>query len=318
MTSATSPSCGSACRHALHRDRADGAEGGVPRLDAVGHADVEVAWAPSSARRAARSSLPAQATRSPTVTSSMPAPTSTTPAQRVAERRVGVELVDDLAVGGAQALLATLCMTFSTWSGRARALPSSDMPASQTFIISVPVEISENSVRTSTPPGLHGRHRHVEQRQLAGLVVLHDLLHGSSCGARSPAVAARYQYSRVSTARDAWSGPAARRRPRRPCVRTSAVARRPGVDQHALVDQPRHRGQVAAHPGPQRRAEQALGPVDDLLGQEPGSAACLRTALPCRPAILALPGIANAAATTSTSTNGTRTSVEAAMLDRSV
>jgi hypothetical protein len=29
-----------------------------------------------------------------------------------------------------------------------------DLPASETFIISVPVEISEYVVRTSTPPGL--------------------------------------------------------------------------------------------------------------------------------------------------------------------
>ncbi len=40
-------------------------------------------------------------------------------------------------------LVATLCMTLATWSGRERALPSIDMPASDTFIISVPVEISE-------------------------------------------------------------------------------------------------------------------------------------------------------------------------------
>ncbi len=39
--------------------------------------------------------------------------------------------------------MATLCMTLATWSGRAFALPSSDLLASETFIISVPVEISE-------------------------------------------------------------------------------------------------------------------------------------------------------------------------------
>ena len=44
-------------------------------------------------------------------------------------------------------------MTFFTWSGRARALPISDSLLSLIFIISVPVEMSENSVRTSTPPG---------------------------------------------------------------------------------------------------------------------------------------------------------------------
>ena len=40
-----------------------------------------------------------------------------------------------------------------TWSGRARAMPTIDMLASFTFIISVPVEMRENSDRTRTPPG---------------------------------------------------------------------------------------------------------------------------------------------------------------------
>ena len=43
--------------------------------------------------------------------------------------------------------------TLRNWSGRARALPSSESFASPTFIISVPVEISEYSERTRTPPG---------------------------------------------------------------------------------------------------------------------------------------------------------------------
>ncbi len=50
--------------------------------------------------------------------------------------------------------METLDSTFATWSGRARALPSKDIDASETFINSVPVEISEYVVRTSTPPGL--------------------------------------------------------------------------------------------------------------------------------------------------------------------
>ena len=47
----------------------------------------------------------------------------------------------------------TESMTLRTWSGRARAMPTSDILASVTFIISVPVEMSEKSDRTSTPPG---------------------------------------------------------------------------------------------------------------------------------------------------------------------
>ena len=34
-------------------------------------------------------------------------------------------------------------------------MPTSDILASVTFIISVPVEMSEKSDRTSAPPGLH-------------------------------------------------------------------------------------------------------------------------------------------------------------------
>ena len=50
---------------------------------------------------------------------------------------------------------ATESMTLRTWSGRARALPTIDILASVSFIISVPVEMSENSDCTRTPPGRH-------------------------------------------------------------------------------------------------------------------------------------------------------------------
>ena len=48
----------------------------------------------------------------------------------------------------------TVSSTLRTWSGRARALPTMDSLASVSFIISVPVEMSENRDCTSTPPGL--------------------------------------------------------------------------------------------------------------------------------------------------------------------
>jgi len=47
----------------------------------------------------------------------------------------------------------TVSRTLRTWSGRARALPTIDILASASFIISVPVEMSENNDCTSTPPG---------------------------------------------------------------------------------------------------------------------------------------------------------------------
>ena len=134
-----------AAAHALHRDRARRCR--TPRAAARAR--------PAPARRGcvgtqfssacSACSLPAQATRSPTFTSSMPcADLLDHPAQRVAQRGVGVELARHLAVGGGHPVgRPRSACTLATWSGRARALPSSDMPASPTFIISVPVEISE-------------------------------------------------------------------------------------------------------------------------------------------------------------------------------
>ncbi len=49
----------------------------------------------------------------------------------------------------------TVSSTLRTWSGRLRALASNDILASCTFVISVPVEMSEYLERTRTPPSLH-------------------------------------------------------------------------------------------------------------------------------------------------------------------
>ena len=73
-----------------------------------------------------------------------------------------------------------------------------------------------------------------------------------------------------------------------------------------------------------RRIQARSGALNSPLGRytislgSHASAACLRIALRSRPTILARPGMAKAAAATSLSTYGTRTSVEAAMLARSV
>ena len=48
----------------------------------------------------------------------------------------------------------TALITFFTWSGRALAFPSSESLLSEIFISSVPEEMTEYAVRTSTPPGL--------------------------------------------------------------------------------------------------------------------------------------------------------------------
>lgn len=64
----------------LHRDRPDGAEGRVPRREAVRHRGVEVLRHPVQLGVQRVLVVEAQATRSPTFTSSIPLPTcSTTP-----------------------------------------------------------------------------------------------------------------------------------------------------------------------------------------------------------------------------------------------
>ena len=70
--------------------------------------------------------------------------------------------------------------TLRTWSGAARALPTMDSLASVTFIISVPVEMSEKSERTRTPPGRHAGAATSRTVSSPDLVVLRDLLHRAS------------------------------------------------------------------------------------------------------------------------------------------
>ena len=89
-------------------------------------------------------------------------------------------------------------MTLRTWSGRALAMPTIDILASVTFIISVPVEISENRDCTRTPPARQTGAGHVQDGELPGLVVLGYLLHqvlwsGVRCdGPLLPRLASRY------------------------------------------------------------------------------------------------------------------------------
>jgi hypothetical protein len=61
---------------------------------------------------------------------------------------------------------------------------------------------------------------------------------------------------------------------------------------------------------------EALGRCTISLGSQ-FSAACFSATLACRPTIFWRPGIEKAALATTGSTNGVRTSTEAAMLDRS-
>ena len=62
---------------------------------------------------------------------------------------------------------ATESTSLRTWSGRARAMPRSDIRASLTFIISVPVEIKRVQRADQDAARLAGRLGHVEHQELA-------------------------------------------------------------------------------------------------------------------------------------------------------
>src|SRR4029450_10206841 len=152
-------------------------------------------------------------------------------------------------------------MTFFTWSGRARALPTSDSLLSVIFIISVPVEIRENWVRTSTPPGRQAgtgtssrtRAPDLEFRAICfmslGPLLAIPALEGQELpdllGAVGGTAAVVVDHAADHLLVDQASG-------------------NKGSAGHQILD---HVGQVAPDPGPQRRAEEPFGAVDDLLRQ---------------------------------------------------
>ena len=223
---------------------------------------------------------------------------------------------------------ATESTSLRTWSGRALAMPSSDIRASLTFIISVPVEIKEYSDPDQDAARLAGRLGHVEHQELPGAVVLRHLLHLSfppcvarqtlnrfrllqlaRCGTRAPDSAA---------ARSAWTrrgGPSAGLR----SARTSDSRRRNPVETSSPP--------TSTSSTTSRRSfvtQARSGAPNDAFGRSmisSGShcrAASFSAAFCTRPRIFSLPGRENAALNTNGSTNGTLTSVDAAMLARSV
>ena len=123
-------------------------------------------------------SLPAHATSWPRWNSSAPA----RPRRRrqpTSSRAVCTSPAGSLPYGkrSVAPVAAPVSRTFLSWSGRARALPMRDILDSPTFMSSVPAEISEYRERTRTPPGEQDGGRHLDNRELAGLVILRYLLH---------------------------------------------------------------------------------------------------------------------------------------------
>ena len=101
-------------------------------------------------------SFPAHATIWPTDSSSTPVPTCvTTPLNEYPSGVYESSLLTARLYASAGPSCVAVSTILCSWSGRARAMPSSESFASPTFIISVPVEINEYRERTSTPPGLH-------------------------------------------------------------------------------------------------------------------------------------------------------------------
>ena len=100
-------------------------------------------------------------------------------AQRVAERGVGVEPVADLAVGGAQALLGHRLHDLLDLVGPGAGLAEQRQLA-LVDLHHLGAGRDQRELRAhqhATRP--RGRHRDLEQGQLAGLVVLRNLLHQS-------------------------------------------------------------------------------------------------------------------------------------------
>lgn len=165
---------------ALHRDRPDGAEGRVPRREAVRHRGVEVLRHPVQlgVQRVLIAGAGHEVADLHVVDPG--ADLLDHPAQRVAKGRVGVQLAHHLAVGGGHPVgghaLHDLGHLVRPGAGLAHHRHAGlghlhELGAGGYQRVGA---ADQNTAR------LAPRHRYVEQRQLATLVVLHNLFHSSS------------------------------------------------------------------------------------------------------------------------------------------
>ena len=164
---------------ALHGDGPDGGEGGMLGGDPLGHGHAQVARDPvvlgveGVAVAGAGDPLPdGQMLHAGAHLDDLAA-------QRVAERGVGVEPVADLSVGGAQALLGHRLHDLLDLVGPGAGLADQRQLA-LVDLHHLGAGRDERELRAHHHAARpRGRQRDLEQGQLAGLVVLRDLLHQS-------------------------------------------------------------------------------------------------------------------------------------------
>ncbi len=220
--------------HTLQGDRPDGAERRVARCETVRHRGAEVLRHP--VHLGVQRVFVARAGHEVAGLHAVDpgADLLDHPAQRVAERRVGVELPHHLAVGGGHPVgghaLHDLRHLVRPGAGLAHHRHARLGHLHQLGAGGDQRVEAADQYAARLAPG----HRHVEHRQLAALVVLYDLLHpNSSCfhvfqgpvrGRSGRSRRSRRGTSAQGSARatGVWRSPAARQRPRRP----SAPARR--------------------------------------------------------------------------------------------
>src|SRR5690606_10434041 len=243
------------------------------------------------------------------------------PAQRVAQRRERVELAHRLAVGGRQPVGGHALHDLGDLV-RPRLGLAEQRHARLGHLHQFGAGGDQRERRAHQHPTRLDRGQgDVDEPQLTGLVVLHDLFHAVSFhGWRMPgcSVAPRYQYSSASTCQRCLL---------RSCLpaASSSASRRSASRRNSPEETRAPSCTTSRSTGARSRLIQARrGAENRPFGRwtisrgSTASAAFLSASLPCLPATLSLPASANAASTTLTSTNGTRTSVEAAMLARSV
>lgn len=215
---------------ALHRDRPDGAEGRVPRRETVRHRGVEVLRHPVQlgVQRVLVAGAGHEVADLHVVDPG--ADLLDHPAQGVAQRRVGVQLAHHLAVGGGHPVGGHALHDLGHLVRPGAGLAQHRHPGLGHLHELGPRGDQRVGAADQYTARLAPRHRHVEYRQLAALVVLYNLLHPKSpCSKPSSTPPSersrRTRRSRRGTstrgsahATDAWRSPAARRRPRRPCA----------------------------------------------------------------------------------------------------
>lgn len=165
---------------ALHRDRADGTEGRVPRREAVGDRGVEVLRHP--VQLGVQRVLVARAGHQVADLDIVDpgADLLDHPAQRIAQRGVGVQLAHHLAVGGGHPVGGHALHDLGHLVRPGAGLAQHRHAGLGDLHELGPGGYQREGAADQHTARLAPRHRNVEHRQLAALVVLYDLLHPNS------------------------------------------------------------------------------------------------------------------------------------------